>query len=245
MEIMTIIRHHFDTIGSTNTWAKEHAREFPKDQMILITADEQTAGRGRFKRHWLSPRGVNIYATYCFLPKPNFTEIGHIPQLLALVASQVLDQWGFKLALKWPNDLILSGKKLGGILCETVAEQDGRWIICGIGLNVNMRQEDLDKIDRPATSLFSETGSKYSKDEILEKLTTRFHEALEKLLDEGFESFYEEYSNRLCFKTGDPVKFHDNQTIVKGAFHTYNQEGSITLKLENGILKTYYAGEFV
>src|SRR4029077_7189564 len=101
---------------------------------------------------------LNIYATFCFWFDLQRTDIGHIPQLLALSAAQTLEEQGFLPTIKWPNDLLLRDKKVAGILCETILEQGLRGIVCGIGLNVNMPLHILNQIDRPATSLLFEGG---------------------------------------------------------------------------------------
>ena len=242
---MRIVHYHFKTIGSTNTWAKEHAHQFDPQVLTLVTADHQTAGRGRFKRRWESPDSGNIYATYCFFVEETRGDIGHIPQLLALTAAQVLEKLGFNPSLKWPNDILLSGKKLSGILCETVMQGTHRVVICGIGLNVNMSLETLQTIDRPATSLKVETGSEYSVDEILKALTQQFVLHLEIFLKQGFDSFFPGFKERSALKTGQLVKFHDNQHLIQGIFEKLNPDGSVTLQLPNGSHQVFYAGEFV
>ena len=255
---MNIIHHHFECIDSTNTWAKEHVGELDSSSLTLITADMQTGGRGRFKRKWHSPPHVNIYATFCFFLeniKLDRICIGQIPQLLALSTAYCLEFLHFKPTLKWPNDVLLSGKKVAGILCETTSDpiRLGRWIICGIGLNVKMRKEDLDLIDRPATSLLVEaTGKQTIEIELILKLIQdRFNGHLIRFLKEGFQPFFSDYVSRSCFKKGQPVRFHDNQNIIEGTFYSLNQDGSITIDLSQNVeskedfLKTYYAGEFL
>lgn len=115
---------HFDTIDSTNTWSKRHTGEWAPEGVTLVTASKQTSGRGRFKRTWISPPDVNIYATFCFWFDPKRNDVGHIPQLLALAGASTLMQQGFLPKIKWPNDLLLNGKKVAGILCETILEQE-------------------------------------------------------------------------------------------------------------------------
>src|ERR1700722_12425114 len=107
-----IFYFHFDTIDSTNTWAKKNARTLDPDHLTCITAQEQTAGRGRFKRAWTADRAQNILATLFFtLPKdsPILLNLG---QILSLSCVKVLEKRGFSPQIKWPNDLLLSGKKV-------------------------------------------------------------------------------------------------------------------------------------
>lgn len=237
--------YHFQIIESTNTWAKEHVEQFDQHILTVISASHQTAGRGRFKRRWESPKDVNIYATYCCWIDQERSDIGHIPQLLALTIAELLESVGFKPRLKWPNDVLLSGKKVAGILCETVIHSDQRCVICGVGLNVNMLLEDLQKIDRPATSLLVESGQSYSVNMLLDQLTHRFFEKWNLFLNKGFALFFNSFKLRSFLKPGQMVTFHHYQQVIEGKFYSFNPDGSITLELNNQTKQTFYAGEFL
>lgn len=242
---MEVIRKHFDIIDSTNTWAKQNGAEFPKDKITLITANEQTAGRGRFRRRWESPPGLNVYATFCFFIEKHRHDIGNVPQILALSTAKTLEEIGFEPKLKWPNDVLLSGKKVGGILAETTPLSDQLCVVAGIGVNINMPKDLLDKIDRPATSLFVESGLKYDIETVLKILETKFCKDLDLFLADGFYPFLSEYKKRIGEKPGQPIKFNDNKTIWEGYFHSINNDGSLNLRLINGEIKTFLVGEIV
>lgn len=242
----SILHYHFETIGSTNTWAKEHVYQMDPEGVTLITASKQTAGRGRFKRRWQSPSKLNIYATFCFHVDAQRTDIGHFPQLLALAAARVLEDLHFKPTLKWPNDVLLNGKKVAGILCETVAlPNQKRCIINGIGLNVNMPAKLLKKIDRPATSLLVESGEEFDVETILKTLDVQFTSYLTHFLTHGFEPFFPSFQLRSAFKPGQAIRFHDDRTLLEGFFETLHPDGSVQIKLLDGSSKQFYAGEFV
>ena len=239
-----MIRKHFKTIDSTNTWAKHHASELDPHLITLITADEQTAGRGRFKRHWESPSGLNIYATFCFFIEKHRQDIGNLPQILALATCRILEELHFQPQLKWPNDVLLSHKKVAGILCETTPLSDNICVILGIGLNVNMAQEQLQNIDRPATSLLAEDGKVRQVEEVLQLLQHRFSSHLEQFIDEGFSPFLEAYKNILVHRQGDVIRFNDNRTLWEGNFQGIAQDGGLNLLIPStGHVKTFYAGE--
>lgn len=236
-------RIHFETIDSTNTWAKRHASELPVDKLTLITASEQTAGRGRFKRRWESPAHLNVYATFCFFVDQGYPHIGNIPQVLAMSAADVLQRLDFHPLLKWPNDILLSKKKVGGILCETVTQANKICVVAGIGINVNMPLETLKMIDRPATSLAVESGHQHDIDRVIELLQSRFSENLPMLLQNGFTPFLSKYCNSLIHATGDKIRFDDNRMIWDGTFHTIHTDGSLNLLLPDGSLKNCICGE--
>lgn len=190
-------RIHFDTIDSTNTWAKDHATQFPLGSFTIVTADEQTGGRGQFNRKWVSPPKCNLYVSYCFFLTEYSEILGNIPQILALSLISVIDPLGFPAMIKWPNDIILKGKKLGGILCETTPINKNLFVIVGLGLNVNMPKELLEKVDQPATSLFEASGIHHDIEAILAALTQEFKINLEELLSKGLSSFSNELGKLL------------------------------------------------
>ncbi len=236
---------HFACIDSTNTWAKAHTDQWDPKGVTLVTASEQTAGRGRFNRQWVSPPHLNLYATFCFWFDLQRTDSGHIPQLLALAAVQTLEKEGFLPLLKWPNDVLLQGKKIAGILCETVMEKEKRGIVCGIGLNVNMPLEVLNQIDRPATSLIVEGGRAFEVTAILEALQHIFLPALNVFICQGFASFFPHFQERSVLKCGQMVRFHNNQILIEAQFERLHADGSVELRLSDGRLKTFHAGEFI
>lgn len=236
---------HFETIDSTNTWAKTHVEQWAAEGVTLVTASQQTAGRGRFKRRWESPPDVNIYATFCFWFPLQRPDIGQIPQLLALAAAQTLEKNGFTPKIKWPNDVLLNDKKIGGILCETVLENSQRGVICGIGLNINMSQEILEEIDRPATSLLVESGSLFKPFAILEDLKNEFIPMLHQFIAKSFAPFFPLFQARSALQKGQKIYFHDNQHLIEAQFECLHPSGAVELRLCNGNLKIFYAGEFV
>lgn len=213
--------------------------------MTLVTAGEQTGGRGRFKRHWVSPAGQNIYASFCFFVEHYGKEIGNIPQILALSATHVLEEYGLKPQVKWPNDVLLGKKKVAGILAETTMVDGGICVIVGIGINVNMPSDVLGGIDRPATSFFAETGKLFSVEEVEEKVAAAFSRDLDTYFLHGFSSFIEEYRARIRKDIASSVLFHDNKKIWEGAFEAIEDDGAITLVLPDKSRKTFLVGEIL
>jgi BirA family biotin operon repressor/biotin-[acetyl-CoA-carboxylase] ligase len=242
---MEILRKHFGSIDSTNTWAKQHAHELDHQKVTLVTAAVQTAGRGRFKRRWESPAGQNILATFCIFIEKHRMDIGNLPQVLALSTALILNELGFHPQLKWPNDVLITGKKVAGILCETTPLSDNFCVIIGIGVNINMPAEELIKIDRPATSLFAEDGVLRDIEEMIGLLQEQFMKDLEVFLEEGFHPFLSKYKTFMAYAKGDKIRFDDNRTIWTGAFEGIKDDGSLELELEPGIIKTFHAGEIL
>lgn len=171
-----------DTIDSTNNWAKKHPA--PPQHLLCITAEEQTAGRGQHARSWVSPRGVNLYASFCFcIPRhcPLLPELG---LLLAQSLTAILKKRGFSPQIKWPNDILISNKKIAGILSEAVTGKEEIQVVLGIGINVNMSAADCLAIDQPATSLQLEALDKapLSREALLHELLEQFLQDLNQTL---------------------------------------------------------------
>ncbi len=233
---------HFDTIDSTNTWTKKNAASLDANQLTCVTALEQTAGRGRFFRKWISPKGQNIYATLFFcLPKES-SFIINLGQILSLSCITVLKKKGFTPQIKWPNDILLDSKKVAGILCETVSFEDRIGIALGIGINVNMSKELLETIDQPATSLAQLSGQTWTLEQILEPLLKQFLRDLDVLQLKGFEPFRPIYEQHLAFK-GKAMTCSDGLKTVKGICHSINIDGRLNLLLPDGKISTLSAGE--
>jgi|LakMenEpi03Aug12_release.lakeMendotaPanAssembly.Ray.scaffolds.fasta_scaffold18232_2 BirA family biotin operon repressor/biotin-[acetyl-CoA-carboxylase] ligase len=242
---MEIERKHFTSIASTNSWAKQNAHTFDPTKITLVTADEQTGGRGRFSRRWESPPGLNIYASFCLFMEKHRADIGNLPQVMAIATADILGKMGFHPGLKWPNDVLLSQKKVAGILCETTPLSDFICVVLGIGLNVNMPLDQLQKIDRPATSLLAEDGKSRGVEDILHLLQLYFLKHSERFLEEGFAPFLETYKKLLVHTLGNPLRFHDNRTIVEGTFHGITLDGALSLQLPSGNIKVFHAGEIL
>ncbi len=189
---MEIIYHHFETITSTNDWVKSHLKNLPEGSLLLVSADAQSAARGQYGRSWLSPERENIYATFGFYVKTpcHALELTH---LLGISAAKMLRDYGVSCHLKWPNDLLVNGKKIAGILCETENFGDCLGITLGIGLNVNMSEKILGGIGQPATSMCVETGRDYDVKEVLGRLKDYFVEDLGIFLAEGFGVFERDF----------------------------------------------------
>lgn len=182
-------RIHFSLIDSTHSWVRTHLHEMPEEEMALITADEQTAGEGQFRRKWISPPGVNILATFHALLPLGQRELETVAQLLALSAARPLIEMGYPIQIKWPNDLMLTRRKVAGSRVETVMGERFTRIIASIGLNVNMGEEEAAAIDQPATSLLLFSGHEEKIPPIIDRIAHQFESDLALFRAEGFSPF--------------------------------------------------------
>lgn len=241
MREQTII--HFPIIDSTNTWAKKNAHTLDQNKITLVTADAQNKGRGRFNREWISPVGQNIYATYCFFVPITQPGLFNVAQILSLSTAKALHSLNFNSKIKWPNDILLSQKKLGGSLCETVWLETLLCVVAGLGLNVNMPRAEAEKINQPATSLLIEGERNIDLNSVLDAISETFIKDLELFLLNGFAPFMNDYCEKLVHQPGQTLKFSDNNTVWEGVFHSISPDGSLNLSLPNGELKKFYSGD--
>ena len=164
-------RLHFHEIDSTNTYAKSIVRE-GDSHGIVITADYQHSGRGRLDRRWEAPRAQNLLCTYILHPERGIEDWGGLPLLAGLaVAESVFDVSGLDARLKWPNDVLIGGRKASGILVESGMGAQS-WAIIGIGVNVN-QVEFPGEYRLPPTSLAQQTGRTFDVEELLSVLSAR------------------------------------------------------------------------
>lgn len=201
MEIK-VIRHHFPSMESTNSWAKEHILSFDRDALTIVSTDKQTNGRGRLGRKWLSSPG-NLCVSFCFFWKGH--NILNIPQLMALNIVELLEGYAIKGAIKWPNDVLVDQKKIAGILCEVVSCGEDKGIILGVGLNVNLTKKELAAIDQPCCSLHS-LGVEATHLEVLKHLSDLFIPSLETFRKEEQLFFLERYRSKIVHQPGDFLK---------------------------------------
>lgn len=224
---MAIDYIYLDSVDSTNNWVKKHTGELTS--FTCVTAREQTSGRGRFERHWVSPRDQNIYATLYFTLASYLPNIG---QLMAFSCVKMLRRHGFSALVKWPNDILIDTKKAGGVLTETLSHQNQIDVIVGIGLNVNMEEEALQTIDQAATSMAASAGKPWNLSQILHELMDQFLADLSLLQDKGFKPFRREFENCLAYK-GQTISCLDGTRKIEGICQGMTNDGKLILLLPN------------
>lgn len=234
--------YHFDSLPSTQDWAKENLSEFDPEKIACITAEEQTKGRGRFQRKWITPKGKNICCTLVFRLPSNTLHIISLGQIISLSLAKVLIAEKLSPQIKWPNDILLSKKKLAGVLCEIVFQQEEAIVFLGIGINVNPTLDELNQIDQPATSLKVETNKTWEINSLLEKLKKQFLTDLIKFRKEGFTPFHYELENLLAFKHQE-IEVFDGQRKWKGILHSLTFDGQLNLCLPDKSMKTISSGD--
>ena len=235
--------HHFFRTDSTNRVAMElgYAGE-PEGAVVL--AEEQTAGRGRAGRSWHSQRAAGIYVTLLLRPKISPVQAPLLTMMAGLSAHAAIQaQTGLQPDVKWPNDLILNGQKVGGILTEMHAEPTlVRFVIVGIGINMN--QETFpSELNRVATSLRVETGKNQSRLELLVRLLREFETDYNRLLREGSSSVTERFTQVSSYALGKKVRVTNGNEIYVGVTAGLRPEGLLQVQREDGAVVTVFAGD--
>lgn len=186
---------YFNEINSTNIKAKELAA-MGTPEGTLVVAEKQTNGRGRRGRSWFSPSGDGIYASLILRPAMSPIELPRITLMTAVAVSEaLLSLTRLKIRIKWPNDILVNGKKIAGILTEISTEMDEvDYIIVGLGLNVNTPYESFpEDIRETATSILIETGKQFSRAPIIREYLRWYEKYYEIFKKRGFESIMQRW----------------------------------------------------
>ncbi len=218
---MQVEKISFETIDSTSTWAKQHLTKLAPGTIHIVRAEEQTAGYGRRGHNWLSPKGKNLLVTFAFALTDEIPSL--LCHKLCLSLTQTLENFSLSAKIKWPNDVLLNGKKIAGVICEIV----NGIAYLGLGLNVNTSSEELAPITPPATSLLSESGKEWDRDTLEAKILANF------LQVKGFSKA--DYEKRLTF-IDQKISVEDEGKVFTGICKGISEEGALLLEVDGKIM---------
>jgi BirA family biotin operon repressor/biotin-[acetyl-CoA-carboxylase] ligase len=235
--------HHFFRTDSTNRVGLELGYADEPEGTVVV-AEEQTAGRGRAGRSWHSERATGIYVTLLLRPKLSPVQAPLLTMLAGLSAHAAIQaQTGLQPDVKWPNDLLLNGKKLGGILTEMHAEPTlVRFVIVGIGINVN-QEKFPSELSSIATSLRAETGNMQSRLDLLTRLLREFETDYNQFLHEGSKSITERFAQVSSYASGKRVRVTNGNESYTGITAGLRPEGLLQVRREDGSMVTVLAGD--
>lgn len=235
-----------ETIGSTNDLAKQLARGGAPEGLLVI-ADEQSAGKGRLGRAWTTPRGAALAMTLVL--RPNLPPY-HAPRVTLVAAVAVAEAvravTGLPAGIKWPNDVQIGGRKFCGILTEMEAEWDRvSFIVCGMGLNVNLPRESLPpEVRETATSLLIEKEEPVGRAPLVQAILARFEEAYGALVAGRFDAVLDRW-RELSVTLGQPVRVISatGAPTLEGVAEAVDQDGALLVRLQGGQVHRVLAGE--
>ena len=230
---------HYDTLGSTMDEARSLAeRGEPEGPVVVV--EEQTAGRGRFDRAWVSPRGQNL--SFSVVLRPTAAQLPYVNMAATLaIARCVTEITGHEAGIKWPNDVRINGRKVSGILIETaMAGRDLDHAIVGIGLNVNFDPAQYPEIASTATSLYRETGETRDRGEVLGRVLIEFDD-LYRAVRAG-KSLTNDWAAMLE-TLGRTVQVRWKERVIEGWAESVDDQGNLVLVGADGVTTTVAAGE--
>ena len=234
---------YFEEITSTNQYAKRIGEEGAPEG-TLVVADEQTQGKGRSGRVWSTPHGTAIAMTLLIRPKLPPASISMVTLVMGLaVARACRELYHLPVGIKWPNDVVIHGKKLCGILTELSAEMMSvNYVVIGTGINVNVK-EFPEEIQKTATSIALELGHETGRAELIASCMEYFEVYYEKFIQAGDLSPLMEEYNELLLNRDQKVRVLEPGREYTGTALGINQNGELLVVREDGSRTAVYAGE--
>lgn len=231
-----------EEIDSTNLRVKELAAEGAPHGSVAV-AEFQTAGRGRFARKWQAPPGSSVMMSLLLRPELSPENASMLTLVMGLSVAQTVQECGFAPEIKWPNDVVLSGKKICGILTEMSAGMEGiRYVVIGTGINVNLDGFPEELSDK-ATSLSLEAGRSFDRNEILSLVLQHFERNYEIFMEtQDFSGLKEDYESILANR-GKEVRILEDGNSWSGICLGVDERGRLLVQKEAGTTACVNAGE--
>lgn len=231
-----------DTVASTNDEAKRLAAEGAEDG-TLVWAREQSAGRGRHGRSWESPPG-NLYVSLVTRPECPVAEALQLGFVAALAVGETLGSIVppmTELRYKWPNDVLLNGSKVAGILLESATGSDGAldWLVLGLGINIASHPRES---RFPATSLRAEGAETLEVGKILENFSRYFLTWVNRWLDGGFAPIRNAWMH-YAYGLDERIEVRLGEETVAGRFAELDADGALILEMDDGARRTLHFGD--
>ena len=235
----------YESLPSTNDEAARWAAQGAEEGLAVV-AEEQTAGRGRLQRTWVSTKGAGLYCSVLLRPKisqerwPLITFVGVLS-----VSDALRESCGLRTDIKWPNDLLAGERKICGILAEVIDTEMGRAIVLGMGINVTS-EAFPPELASVAISVEEATGKQYEKTSILHFLLnalSRWYSLLQEI--DGNEKILAEWSSRSSYVEGKLVKIVNGAETIVGVTRGLESDGALRLETEAGDVIAIRAGDVV
>lgn len=231
----------FEVLDSTNQYIKKNVNKL--QNFTVVWSEEQTQGRGRLKRTWNSIPGRDL--TFSLLLPLDHMERSswtNITQIAALAVAEIIQKYGISGMIKWPNDVLVDGKKVCGILCESFNNSNHYFAALGIGININSEKNDLVKIDQPATSLYNERHVSVSRDRFLRQFIDHFIPYFNNLIEYGFKPFHNSINSKLAYRN-EMKSLIEGNTKYKAKIVGINENGLLLIEKEDNAIIHLVSGE--
>ena len=232
-----------DQIESTNGYLMRRGSDSTESGHVCLT-EQQTAGRGRRGRKWISPFGSNIYLSIHWKYALGPADLGGLSLAAGIAVAQSLEQQGIQgIGLKWPNDVLWNHRKLSGLLLEVRGEQGGpSQVVLGVGLNTRLTEHQAQEIEQPWVDLASVPGgAKVSRNRLVAVLLDNLLDTMNRFEREGLEPFIREWGKYDLYQ-GQAVTLQLGHRCIEGIHQGIDQKGALLLQ-HNGGVYSYHGGE--
>ncbi len=231
--------YYYNEIDSTNRVAEKLAQQSFREGTTVV-ADLQTAGRGRSNNQWFSPACENLYCT--LILKPDASYLHRIPFIAGLAVAEALADWDLKVDLKWPNDLLIGNRKIGGILVQSAMEAGTmKYAVTGFGINVNTTSFP-EILKETATSIAIEYGEFANREWILTRVLINFEKLYSEMPNVSWEDFSRELEKKSTFIRDCEVTIQNNEGLTEGTTAGLDSYGGLIVNTSDGA-HVFYSGD--
>lgn len=233
-----------DSVDSTNSEAKRRAPE--RSEGTIILSEEQTAGKGRQGRQWTSPRGKGIWLSLILKPDIDSQKVPQFTQIAAAAICMALEKKGIiKIEIKWPNDILVKGRKFCGILTEMQSRgKTVDHVVLGIGLNVNMNRQDFpEELQHQATSLFLETGQIWERPQLIAEIINEFEPLYSQYVSSGDLTSTLDICRQRSAVIGKRVILYHKGVDQEAEALDMGPEGELIVRMADGKIISLVSGE--
>jgi BirA family biotin operon repressor/biotin-[acetyl-CoA-carboxylase] ligase len=230
---------HFKELGSTNDHLTAMAEEGAKEWTV-VTADRQTSGRGRRKNDWWSPEG-NLHMSILLRPAATPRELLRLPVTASLAFLSAMGRAGRSLTVKWPNDILLDGRKMAGILMESKCEEEKvQWVVVGFGVNMTLASLDIPDDIRDLMAFVHELDSSLKPDEMASRIVSGMKAWSGAITGEGWVKARKEWARHAQLNV--PYVFKNGGKETRGVPVRLDDWGGLVMETDEGEI-TVYSGE--
>ena len=239
----------YDEVSSTNDVLRELIGEGTAADGTVVVSDSQTAGRGRLGRKWLSPAGRNLYLSALFRPEISPQESSVFTFLASCALVEVFSGYGIGATIKWPNDILVDGRKISGVLTE-LGTSDGSvdYLVIGIGVNLNLPEEfilrEMEDISEKTTSLSMLLGEDVSREKFCAELITALDRLYGEFLRRGTQAIVDMWIERWGF-SGKEISVDVSGEVIRGVVERVDGNGFLYLRTDEGDLRRVITGDTV
>jgi BirA family biotin operon repressor/biotin-[acetyl-CoA-carboxylase] ligase len=235
--------YYYESIDSTNKRAKDIALE--EQEGTIIISEEQVDGKGRLGRDWISPKGKGIWMSIILKPEVDPIKVAKITLIGAAAVYKGLNNMNIDSTIKWPNDILIDGKKICGILTEMSCELNMiNYVVMGIGINVNLDGNNIpEDLREKATSIKISQKKSVNRKELLANILNEFEELYIPFKDKGNISESIKICRENCALIGKEVKIIKDEKIKIGRALDINEDGQLVIEFKGGVVENVFSGE--